>query len=62
MLTLHEKHDFSTSLSETSEHVSLFLFHDWFPLEFVFKYFFDVVRNKLQTINIYTRVDRKIKN
>ena len=30
---------------------------------FLHKYFFDVVRNKLQTINIYTRINKKkIKN
>ena len=38
-------------------YISLLLFHDRFPL--VLKYFFDVVRNKLQAINIYTRVDKK---
>ena len=26
---------------------------------YLHKYFFDVVRNKLQTINIYTRVNKK---
>ena len=31
----------------------LFLFHDWFPLDFVFRYNISLVRNKLQTINIY---------
>ena len=32
--------------------ISLFLFHDWFPHH-------DAVRNKVQAINIYTRVDKK---
>ena len=40
----------------------MFLFHDWFPLQFVFTYynFFEVVRKKLQTVNIYyNRVNQK---
>ena len=46
-------------------YISLFLFHDWYPLEFVFSYNFSlmwwelIVRNKLQTINIYNRVNIK---
>ena len=50
---------------EVKMYISLFLFHDWFPLEFVFTYniFSDVMRNKLQTISIYTKVNKKkIKN
>ena len=36
------------------------LFYDLFPLEFVLhKYFCDGVRNKLQTINIYIKIDKK---
>ena len=33
----------------------LLLFHDWFPMNFVFKYsiFFSEVINKLETLNIY---------
>ena len=45
------------------------IFHDWFPLEsFIYiQYFFDVVRNKLQTINIclrfiYNQYQMKIKS
>ena len=32
--TLHKKKDFSTSISETSENVYVWLFHGWFPLKF----------------------------
>ena len=48
-----KKQVFLTSISETSE--CLFLFHDWFPMKFIFTYniSFGVVRNKLETLNIY---------
>ena len=38
MIKHEKKQDFSTSISETSENAYLFLFHDWFPFEFVFIY------------------------
>ena len=40
--------DFSTSLPGASENGYLCFFHDWFH-----RILFDVVRNKLETINIY---------
>ena len=48
----------------------LFLLHGWFPLEVVqylfisyhIQYFFDVVRNKFQTVNIYWVNQKKIKS
>ena len=61
ILTLHQKQDVSTSISETSESISLcfcFIIGSLWGL-YLHKYFFDVVSNKLQTINIYTRVDKK---
>ena len=39
-------------------YISFFLFHDWFPLEFVFTYISLVCRMWWE-INIYTRVDKK---
>ena len=57
ILTLHEEQDFSTSISETSEIVYLFAFISWllsFWVCIYIQYFFDMVRNKLQTIDIYT--------
>ena len=54
----HKNQDFSTSVSETSENVYLFVFISWL-VSFYTQYFFDVVRNKLQTISIYTRVNKK---
>ena len=59
---LGQKQDFSTSISETSENVYLFVFISWlvsFGVCIYIQYFFDVVRNKLQTKNIYARVDEK---
>ena len=37
----------------------LFLFHDWFPLEFAFTYNISLVCKMWWEINIYTRVDKK---
>ena len=38
----------------------LFLFHNWFPLEFVLhKYLLDMVRHKPQVINVYNRVVKR---
>ena len=36
-------------------YISFYLFYDWFPFEvsMYIQYSFDVMRNKLQTINIY---------
>ena len=43
--------------------MSLFLFHGFPWSLYYIQYFFDVVRNKPQVINIYTRVDKqKIKS
>ena len=54
--------DFSTSISETTENVCLFVLILWlasFGVCIYIQYFFDVVGNKLQTRNIYTRGDKK---
>ena len=54
--------NFNMTLRETSENVYLFVFISWlvsFGVCIYVQYFFDVVRNKLQTINIYSRVDKK---
>ena len=52
-LTLHEgkKQDFSRPVSETSENVYLFVSF-MIGICMYLQRFFDVVRNKLQTINI----------
>ena len=53
---------FSTSISETSENVYLFVFISWlvsFGVCMYIQWFFDVVINKHQTISICTRVNRK---
>ena len=56
ILTLHEKNWMFQNLSEASENVNLFV-SLWrlvfFAVCIYIQYLFDVVRNKLQTINIY---------
>ena len=55
-LTLHETIGFSKSISEARENVNVFVSHLWLVFSAVctyIQYFFDVMRNKLQTINIY---------
>ena len=49
------------SISETSENAYLcFYFEIGFLWSlYLHKYFFDVMRNKLQTINTYVTVDKK---
>ena len=42
-------------------YIYLFLFHDWFGVCICIQYFFDVVRNILQTINTCTKVLELIK-
>ena len=62
ILTLQKTQDFSTSVLETSvKCISLcFYFIIGFPWNLkLHKYFFNVVRNKPLTINIYVRVDKK---
>ena len=57
-----EKNDFSTLISETSGNVYLFVFLSMIGFLwslYLLKYFFDLVRNKLGTITIYTRSDKK---
>ena len=51
-----KKYDFSTLVLEPSENVNLFVSLLWLADFEVFnyiQYFIDVVRNKLQTVNIY---------
>ena len=52
---MKKKQDFSTSVSETSENIYLFVFISWlvsFGVSIYMQYLSDVKRNKLQTINI----------
>ena len=62
-----KKQDFSTSASKTSENVFLFVFISWlvsFGVRIRKQYFNDVVRNKLQIINVYkskSKEDQKFK-
>ena len=56
------KNKFSTSVSEASENVYCFVFISLLISVGVciyIKYFFNVVGNKLQTINIYAKVNKK---
>ena len=65
ILTIHKTGFFNINIRNTWKCLSLcFHFMIGFLWNFYFhKYYFDVVKNKLQTINIYTRVDKKsIKN
>ena len=49
----------STSRSETSENVCLFVFFlHLFPLEYV-QYFFDLVRNQTLNKKSYTRINKR---
>ena len=64
-LTLHEKTGFfNINIRNKWKCISLSFY---FMIGFLWgwhlhKYFFDVVRNKLETINIYTRVDKNSRN
>ena len=58
-----KKQDSSTSSSETAEkYISLRLFHFLFPCEYVFQYFFDLVRskNKKKKKKPFTRANRSL--
>ena len=68
ILTLYEKQDFSTSVSETSENAYLFVFISWlvsfgvyiFTYNiYVFTYNISLIYRMLWEINNYTRVDKK---
>ena len=55
-LYIKRKQDFSRSVSETSQTACLFIFNSWlvsFGVCIYMQYFFDVLRNKLQAMNIY---------
>ena len=58
-----KKQDSSTSSSETAEkYISLRLFHFLFPCEYVFQYFFDLVRSQTSTKKKkpFTRANRSL--
>ena len=49
-----KKYDFSILISEPSENVYLFVSLLWLVAFCIYgQYFIDIVRNKLQTVNIY---------
>ena len=58
-----KKQDSSTSSSETAEkYISLLLFHFLFPWEYVFQYFFDLVRSQTskKKKKPFTRANRSL--